>query len=251
MFLTKGWRYMRRLYHTKANGSFIFSPQNFRKPSLPHNLKIIDVPLKEATEDSLKGFGHLVQSRDEFKVEKGNFEIIRWPQVGRRPLDPHTGDEAGTTEGHFDVDWKGDYYYGKNLAISTPNNYYLDGLATPPESASHHATHQSNHIHLWMSDYHPDGAQLFWPERPIPFVVTLGLNTKGDEIVPSDMQSFYIPAGLGVYLHPGTWHNGIYVHQDHTPARFLTRQGRVHARVSVSWADEFGSLLRVPLKLGN
>jgi hypothetical protein len=40
---------------------------------------------------------------------------------------------------------------------------------------------------------------------------------------------------------------GIYVSKKHTPARFLTRQGRVHARVSASWASEFGAMLRVPL----
>ena len=47
-----------------------------------------------------------------------------------------------------------------------------------------------------------------------------------------------------------TWHNGVYVHKDHAPAQFLTRQGRVHARVGVSWAQEFKTLLRVPLTLG-
>ncbi len=80
-------------------------------------------------------------------------------------------------------------------------------------------------------------------------MVTLGLNVKGDDITPDDMCSFYVPAGLGIYMHPGTWHNGIYVSNKYTPARFMTRQGRVHARVSVSWAEEFGSLLRVPLTL--
>ena len=251
MFLTKGWQYIRRFFHTKNHTPFIFSPENFRKPQLPSGLKVIDIPLERATDKGLKGFGYLVRNRDEFQVEKGNFEIIKWPQVGWRPLDQHTGDEAGTTEGHFDVDWKGDFYYGKNLAVSTPNNYYLDGLGALPEHATDYTLGQQKYIYLWMSDYHPDGAQLFWPERPIPFVVTLGLNTKGDNIVPIDMRSFLIPAGLGVYIHPGTWHNGIYVHKDHTPARFLTRQGRIHARISVSWADEFSSLLRVPLKLEN
>ena len=48
-------------------------------------------------------------------------------------------------------------------------------------------------------------------------------------------------------FHPGTWHNGVYVEQQYSPATFLTRQGRVHARVSASWAEEFGCLLRVPL----
>jgi ureidoglycolate lyase/seryl-tRNA synthetase len=98
-----------------------------------------------------------------------------------------------------------------------------------------------------MSDYHPDGAQLFFPERKIPFVVCLGKNTCGDDVTPQDMRAFYIPAGKGVYFHPGTWHNGVYIAPEHSPATFMTRQGRVHGRVSASWASEFATLLRVPL----
>ena len=71
----------------------------------------------------------------------------------------------------------------------------------------------------------------------------------GDDVTPDDMRAFYVPAGKGVYFHPGTWHNGVYVAPEHSPATFLTRQGRVHARVSASWASEFGLLLRVPLRL--
>ena len=101
-------------------------------------------------------------------------------------MDPGTGDEAGTTEGFFDVHWKGDFYYGKNLAVSTSNNTYLDGIGAKPEIATHNEPGKGGdkYIHLWMSDYHPDGAQLFWPLKPIPFVVCLGPNTKGDDIQP-------------------------------------------------------------------
>jgi len=59
-----------------------------------------------------------------------------------------------------------------------------------------------------MSDYHPDGAQLFFPSRPIPFVVNLGLSKYGDDVRPENMRAFLIPAGKGVYFHPNTWHNG-------------------------------------------
>lgn len=98
-----------------------------------------------------------------------------------------------------------------------------------------------------MSDYHPDGGQLFFPLTPIPFTVTLGLNIFGDDIKPTDMKTFYIPAGKGVYIHPGTWHNGVYITKEHSPATFLTRQGKVHARISCSWAVEFKVLLKVSL----
>ncbi|CAE8715290.1 unnamed protein product [Polarella glacialis] len=98
-----------------------------------------------------------------------------------------------------------------------------------------------------MSDYHPDGGQLFWPRKAVPFVACLGPPSRGDDIQPEDMRAFLVPRGLGLYIHPGTWPNGIYVDPQQFPSEgpacFLTRQGRVHAR----WAAEFGTLLRVPL----
>ena len=57
--------------------------------------------------------------------------------------------------------------------MATANNKYLDGLGAMPEHATHNDTtcSQDNVIYLWMSDYHPDGGQLFWPLEGIPFVV--------------------------------------------------------------------------------
>ena len=235
----------------RRRSAFTFSADNFRDPRLPYGLKVIDVPTVEATSEALGELGcALIDSMDEHNVAKRNFEIVRWPAQGWRSLDPETGDEAGTTEGMFDVHWSGDYYYGHNLAISTANNYYLDGLGCVPEHARREAPSHGDGsaIFLWMSDYHPDGAQLFYPcEVPMPFTVCLGSSTHGDNIRPEFMRGFRVPAGKGVYLGPGTWHNGIYVRPEHCPARFFTRQGAVHARVSCSWAEEFGALLRVAL----
>ena len=80
-----------------------------------------------------------------------------------------------------------------------------------------------------------------------PAWLAVGPAAAGDDVKPSDMRAFRVPAGKGVYFHPSTWHNGVYVEKEYSPATFLTRQGRVHGRVSVSWAAEFGHILRVPL----
>ena len=53
----------------------------------------------------------------------------------------------------------------------------------------------------------------------------------------------------GAYFHPSTWHNGVYTKPEYGKVRFMTRQGKVHARVSVNWAEEFNCLLRVDLEL--
>ena len=37
----------------------------------------------------------------------------------------------------LEVKWEGDFFYGKNLAVATKNNSYLDGLSALPEEASH------------------------------------------------------------------------------------------------------------------
>eukprot|EP00943_MAST-04B_sp_MAST-4B-sp1_P004125 g4125.t1 len=225
-----------------------FTEDNFRSPTLKANLKIVDIPIELADSVNILPFGALINNKDDCKVE-----IVPWPTNGWRKLDPGTGDEGGTVEGPFSVKWKGDYYIGNNLAVKTTNNVYLDGLGKPPENAAkddNNANMDPSHIYLWMSDYHPDGGQLFYPlENEIPFVVCLGPSTAGDDIKPSDMRAFYIPKGKGLYIHPNTWHNGIYIEKKYSPAKFVTRQGAVHARISCSWADEFGCLLRVPLKL--
>jgi ureidoglycolate lyase len=242
-------RRCRILFRYLTSGSFTFSADNLRSPNLPSGLRVIDVPLLPTDELHAVGAA-LIHHRDERNTDKGNFEIVRWPVLGWRSLDPETGNEAGTTEGPFEVEWQGDFFNGRNMAINTTSNVYLDGLGAPPECASVPAFGKGDVILLWMSDYHPDGAQSFWPEDPsTPYAVCLGPADTGDDVKPSDMRCFHIPPGKGVYIKPGTWHNGIYVHAQSCPARFWTRQGRVHARVSCSWASEFGVLLRVPLPL--
>ncbi len=233
----------------KRLSTFEFNSENFQRPNLPTKLKVLDVPVKPLEELHTLG-ARLLTSRDEVTTEKGNFEIVKWPVQGWRALDPHTGDEGGTTEGPFQVSWTGDFYFGHNLAVATTNNRYLDGLGAMPEHAKTElpAHGDGSSILLWMSDYHPDGGQSFFPSNDShPYAICLGPASVGDDVRPEHMVAFHIPAGKGVYLKPGTWHNGVYVHRCHTPAQFFTRQGRVHARVSCSWAFEAGMLLRVPL----
>ena len=50
----------------------------------------------------------------------------------------------------------------------------------------------------------------------------------------------------GLYIHPNTWHGALMPLVDH--AERLDRQGRVHARVSVDFAKEFGCYLAIPLR---
>ena len=116
--------------HFSGSGHFVFTASNFKNPDLAAGLRIVDVPLcfVESKAD-LEGFGKLVDDPQDFTAENKTFEIEKWPLSGWRSLDPETGDEAGTTEGDFQVSWKGDFFFGKNLAIASSANEYLEGIA--------------------------------------------------------------------------------------------------------------------------
>ena len=202
------------------------------KPSLPwHN-----VPLIRATEQSVKGYGCLVDDPENFEIE-----ITRWPAQGWRPIDQGTGDEAGYVEGVFSGEWRGDVLYGANEAV---NGTYVLGWSTDPQQASSKTqTAPRDQVLLWHMNYHPDGGQLFHPLDNKPFIVPLAL--PGDDLAPDKVVAFWCDGCRGLYIHANIWHEGIFPVTDRQ--HFLDRQGRVHARVSCDIGQEFGVYLACPL----
>jgi ureidoglycolate lyase len=219
----------------------------YQSPQIPSAVDVHDVPIVKATDEALKGYGRLVDDPRNFTVEDGSFEIVPWPHAGWRSLDPGTGDEGGTTEGAFRLFWHDGNLFGENLALSTTANKYLLGLgALPSQSAEIHSPAEKSdlpsidHVYVWYSDYHPDGGQMFYSKHS-PFVANLA-----PALV---VHAFYVEAGMGLYIHPGVWHNAVYVKPEHAPTDIFGRQGKVHARISVRWTEEFNKVLRVPLSL--
>ena len=204
------------------------------KPSLP----LHEVPLIIATEESVKGYGCLVDDPATFDIE-----ITRWPAQGWRPIDEGTGDEGGFVEGTFRCDWKGDVLYGENEAVN--GEYVLGWSADPQTSSAETQTEPRNKVLLWHMNYHPDGGQLFFPLDRKPFVVPLAL--PGDDLTPDKVVAFWCDGSKGLYIHANIWHEGIFPVTDQQ--RFLDRQGAVHARVSADIGQEFGVYLSVPLTL--
>lgn len=203
------------------------------KPSLP----LHQVPLFEATAESLKGYGYLVDDFEGFEIE-----ITRWPAQGWRPVDEGTGDEGGWVEGIFRCDWRGDVLYGENEAVR--GNYVLGWSADPQKVQTTRATAPRDKVLLWHMNYHPDGGQLFFPLDRKPFVVPLAL--PGDDLMPEKVVAFWCDGSRGLYIHANIWHEGVFPVEDEQ--RFLDRQGRVHARVSADIGAEFGVYLSVPLR---
>jgi hypothetical protein len=201
--------------------------------------RLVRTPVIDADEGTLRGFGLLVDAPHDFPIE-----IVRWPAQGWRPVDENSGDQGGLAEGVFEFWWRGDTLYARNSAVGDD---YLFGWSRWPEAAAAEGpTAPREAVLIWRANYHPDGGQLFWPLAGHGFVIPLAL--PGDDVTPESFVSFRFDGGRGLYIHPGVWHGAVAPFDDH--ARFLDRQGRVHARISVDFAKEFGCYLEVPLARG-
>jgi len=214
------------------DAKYIFEARE--KPSLP----VITVPLIEATDDSVQGYGCLVDDPVGFAIE-----IVQWPVQGWRQLDEGTGIDGGHVEGIFRGDWDGDVLMARSEAVD--GKFVLGWSCDPQLARTGKASVARERVILWHLNYHPDGGQLFYPLDKTPFVVPAAL--RGDDIKPEQVVAFWCDGSRGFYIHPNIWHEGIFPIED--SQRFLNRQGRVHGRISCDLATEFGAYLSVPLSL--
>ncbi len=210
---------------------------DYLNPAIPSGMKTVRLPVVEASDEVLDGFGNLVDKPEETRIE-----IVRWPAAGWRPVDLDSGDEGGTRTGVFRSWWKGDILYGHNEAV---DGHYVLGYSCDPEKADEASTTSADRVLMWHANYHPDGGQLFFPIDHRPFVVPLAL--PGDDVRPESFVCFYFHGDRGLYIHPNVWHEGVFTCRG--SQRFLDAQGAVHARVSVNFAAEFECLLEAPLAL--
>jgi hypothetical protein len=204
---------------------------DYLNPGLTAGLARVRMPVVEATDASLAGYGRLVADPDECEIE-----IVRWPARGTRPVDEDSGDEAGTTRGIFVSEWRGDVLYGRNEAV---DGHYVLAYGTEPTQADTAHRRDPARMLLWHANYHPDGGQLFFPLDPAPYYVPLALS--GDDVQPERFVCFRVDGARGLYVHPNVWHEGVFARRGRQ--RFFDQQGAVHARVSVDFAREFGCLL--------
>jgi len=198
--------------------------------------RVHEAPLVVASEQSLRGYGKLVDDPKSFEIE-----IVRWPAQGWRAVDENSGDQGGVTEGIFTFRWKGETLFARNNAVG---DSYLFGWSTWPEEAAAESFRPRQRALIWRANYHPDGGQLVFPLHGESFAVPLAL--PGDDVTPERFVSFWCDGSKGLYIHPNVWHGAFVPHADE--AEFLDRQGRVHARVSVDFPKEFGCYLGVPLR---
>ena len=208
---------------------------NYLNPAVPRGLERVAMPVVDASAETLRGYGMLVDDPADCRIE-----IVRWPAQGWRPVDTDSGDEGGTTRGVFISEWKGDILYGRNAAVD--GHYVLAYGTEPAEARDDHARPPACML-LWHANYHPDGGQLFFPLDRRPFLVPLAL--PGDDVQPEQFVCFRFDGQRGLYIHPNVWHEGVFATAG--TQRFHDEQGAVHARVSVDFPREFGCLLEAPL----
>ncbi len=216
------------------------SAAEYLDPGLARDLRVHDVPLVDASAESLGALGALVDDARGYPID-----IVPWPVPGSRALDPGTGVGGGTATGTFAVWWEGDFVFGRNEAVG---GHYLLGWSTQPDTATRGPVpeHVPARVLIWHANYHPDGGQLFFPIDHSAFVVLLA--PPGNDVTPDDFVAFRVGGGRGVYVGPGVWHDAVFPLAPR--GRFHGEQGRVHARVSCHVAKEFHTLLSVPLALG-
>ena len=210
-------------------------PPNYLNPDVPRGMRRVAMPVVDANEDNLRGFGALVDDPHGFRIE-----IVRWPAQGWRPVDTDSGDEGGTTRGVFVSEWRGDVLYGRNEAVG---GHYILAYGTEPSEARDDHGRAPARMLLWHANYHPDGGQLFFPLERRPFLVPLA--PPGDDVRPEDFVCFRFDGSRGLYIHPNIWHEGVFAMSG--TQRFHDEQGAVHARVSIDFPREFGCLLEAPL----
>ena len=199
-----------------------------------------EIPLIKATNESLKGYGYLIDS-----YENSDIEIVTWPKQGWREIDIGTGNEGGTTEGSFDAWWDGSTLYGQNNAVQHKSEYEVDGKYILGYSSSPDTLIKNQNyifpkeMYIWHANYHPDGGQLFFPTKPGAFISPLAL--PGDDIKVEDFKAFYFDGSKGLYIHPNIWHEGVFPIDEKNS--FMGKQGKVHARVSIDLKKEFNKYL--------
>ena len=100
------------------------------------------------------------------------------------------------------------------------------------------------HIYIRELNYHPDGGQVFHPQKQTPFVAVLAL--PGDDIKPEDVVAFYFDGTCGMQIKKEIWHTGVVPLVEE--ADFDGKQGKVHGCVNFDSCLEYNRYLRVPMK---
>ena len=183
------------------------------------------------------GYGRIERDFPSAKIE-----IVRWPAQGWRPVDDDTGDQGGTTEGTFAFTWKGEVLYGRNDAVG---DSYLIGWSRDPSEASE-TTPSPDRSGCWCGTPTTIPMAGSCSSRASAFPTSCRwrcpATTSRRRNLPASTATA-VSASISIPAS-GTRRRCRWPRA----AEFDDRQGRVHARASCNFVEEFGAYLTVPLR---
>ena len=236
--------------HDNQTGLDLTSPPSTRGAA---PARIFDVPLVRATAANLQGFGRPVAD-----FASSRLDITPFPTSGWRKLVAGTGDEGGFVEDVFENERVGDVQFSVNVGLG--RKYVTGWFGEDPRAAATTAEgaapSSDRFILTHEANYHPDGGQIIASRGGGRFVLLLA--RAGDDVRPESFRAFLIDPSfdgtVGVHIDAGTWHQPAFpaaLEEGDSAgagrAVLDNRQGKVHACVAVSFVEEFGGYLRVPL----
>jgi ureidoglycolate lyase len=105
---------------------------------------------------ALRGYGHVVPDFAAARVA-----IVTWPQPGRRPIVPGTGNEGGIVEDSFVMQRHGEIQHAHNRAVG--RSYITGWFADPATASAGREPADTGRIYTHEANYHPDSGQIFSP----------------------------------------------------------------------------------------
>ena len=169
---------------------------------IPDNINIYQVPIVQATHQSIKEYGKFVDNFENEKVINTTWpkpkELKLVKDVGykyTRPIDKLTGDEALPTIGVFNSYYSDNYCYSTNTSVR--NGEYIIGVKPNNEK-------NTNNIYTREMNYHLCGGQVIKNRDKIPFLLLL---SKADDFIkPEDCILFQFDGTCGFQIYPNIWH---------------------------------------------
>lgn len=211
---------------------------------LPENINIFDVPIIEATEETIKDYGRFVYNFIDEKVIN-----VKWPTQIKinsnkkenfyyRNIDDNTGDEALPTYGVFKSYYDDKYCYSTNTSVK--NGEYIIGVKPKTE--------KKNCFYTVEMNYHACGSQVVMNYNKEPFYLLL--SKADDDIKPKDCRLFYFDGSKGFNIYPYIWHQPMYpLVEVNKKVISQNKQCSVHSCVTCNFIEEYNTILRINLEL--
>ncbi|ELR70509.1 hypothetical protein C900_03668 [Fulvivirga imtechensis AK7] len=188
---------------------------DFQRTASTKKLKLYECPVVAATVDTLREYGVLID----------HFEDL--PEPG--------GDDKDSSV--FNYWWKGNLFYSEN---ETTGKVLQTGASLFEADGS---PLSRDKIYMWEAFSPGNAHQLFYPLRGEDYVLPLA---KGDNVYPEDFTAFYITGGMGVYLHPSVWCNGIIPLTER--ASFYHQINGTTTNMGFNFSKKLNTLFVIPLQ---